>query len=464
MVSSQNPEDTEAARIILKECIAQNPKFKPLLTRALASAMGGAPWIQKDAQKFGLSTPENFSVPAIQAFLKLSEQGDILSHDDCMAIKRQFDNHQVFSRKNSPLLRATQSLPIAQREQLGDCFGQHPRSVYEKSREYLALKKSLHRDSKATSTSCIRSFSSQKTRTNPEGGYLHQLNKLFRKLDIDLIKTGCAIPEGWQTPRNSQGSTEKLGAIRSQIEELLTDQFVREYLQQAQELFGKDREKMEKILTLQRELEAYAIPQDNGGTQRLDLISDTKPPLLETKLRRDLMAGKPNASIRDCWDTAVPARWPSVGTYEQWKARGLRIEQIKEEMRADLAKQDNSLADFLAIAKKTVEFHNTSLEASNLTEEMEGSDFFHRLGEFQEEDYIVSDGGNGLASSENNMHYILMQVIPKITDENLKGKSLSSLIRLLEDKLKSHLSSSSSDDIQHLNEILAIAKELKLEG
>jgi hypothetical protein len=294
---------------------------------------------------------------------------------------------------------------------------------------------------------------------------LHQLNELFKKLDIDLIKTGSAIPEGWQTPRNFQGSTEELGAIRRQIEKLLSSRLVQDYRQQAQNLFQEHPEELEKILTLQRELETYMISQNNGRTQRLDLISDDEPPpSSETKIRRDIMAGKPNANIRDCWDTTVPAQWPRVGTHEQWKEKGRRIEQLKEEMRTGLAKQNNSITDLQALAKKIVEFRDASLGASNLTEEMEGSDFFHRLGGFKEDDYIVSDGGNGLAGSQNSLCVLLMQVLPKITDENLEGKSISGLIRLLEGKLRNPPSSLQPEDIKHLREILAIAKELKIEG
>jgi hypothetical protein len=125
---------TKAALRALRR-LCRNPIQKPLFVRALASAIGGSKWIPK----YIPNDPAELATQAIQVLLKLSEHETLLNNNDCLKVRQQLYRHQVFPDAQSPFWAAVRSLTPLEREQLGDCLGDYPRSIYEKRREYFRI-------------------------------------------------------------------------------------------------------------------------------------------------------------------------------------------------------------------------------------------------------------------------------------------------------------------------------------
>jgi hypothetical protein len=178
-MASESGRRAEAAWTILRNLLQNSPQ-KPLFVRALASAMGGAKWISKRIS----TDPVKLSNRAIQILLKFSKGGAPLSHEDCAEISRQLRNNKVFINGQSPFWAAVRSLTPLEREQLPDCFGPYPRSVYEKIREYNRIKDRQHQ---------LYNQIHQHVKKNRELGNL--IYNLRCSSGVDLERNGFTIPE-----------------------------------------------------------------------------------------------------------------------------------------------------------------------------------------------------------------------------------------------------------------------------
>jgi hypothetical protein len=463
-MASGEGNDAAAALTIL-QCITQDPKLKPLLTRALASAMGGAPWIQKDASRHGLDNQEGLSAPAIQAFLKLSEREDILSHDDCIKIRQQLSNHQVFSNDKSPLWQGIQSLPIKEREQLGDCFGEHPRSVYEKSRELIDLRrKHLELDARA---------SSSHLKQNPS---LRILVDHFKYFNVNLRRNGFTIPENlsFGPPRN--GPPEKAASAQAAIEEFLP-------VWQKFQVDPNDSSLTTKQLTLCRAVqEAHELSIDGEETvdsldKRIGDLDKQLPqprylhsslvefPDKEAAFRRTLMAGKPSATAQDCWDIIISQdkRFQELGTYEEYgknrSKESALLNALDQQYRA-LDNQKpfdvflNSAANIVGEFKQFIDYAQYVRTFDSLE-----ADIFRQLGNIPDD----HRSNPGLPSRVDSMAQSILEKINNRLYQGQEPPKDMSPRRSIEQYFKDHPDMDPTQKAQ-IQEILRIAAKLKIEG
>jgi hypothetical protein len=175
-------QDTAKAALRALKRLGGHPARKVLLVRALASAIGGAKWISK----YIPNDPVELATHALRVLLKLSEQETLLGNRDCLKVRQKLYERQVF-QWNSPFWSAVRSLTLLEREQLGDCFGDLPRSFYEKRREYFRLQ-----DQCTDLYKRIRQFCINNRQLDFLVCYLEDYHKL------DLMKNGFHVPEGFR--------------------------------------------------------------------------------------------------------------------------------------------------------------------------------------------------------------------------------------------------------------------------
>jgi hypothetical protein len=510
-------EEANVAKMFLA-AVAQNGTIKPLLTRALASTMGGAPWVKG---KKGMASAAN----AAKTLLALSDgETPLLKHDDCKAIRRQCDNHDVFSNKDAPIFGATQSLSIEQRVQLGDCFGKYPRDVYEKRREYSELKEKIEILKRK-----IADFSCGKK------DMLELYDDFKISLESDIEKNGFNIPQGFERPltvpiipegaiskqetehaaddkefwdawdkfkndpddatltvddcrlclehqealaltnlrRTAKAATninrfldawDKFQVDNNDSNLTVDDHRLCASLREAQGLFGGNNETVASSEEKTKALEDELNSRDPNLTRRYSLAE-------EDSSRRDFMAGKPNATLGDCWNaiTSSDERFEMLGDYDArttFIKRGeAQLDQVKRECerlcRPDTfpPEEGTQLAEQLKTLAMEHRQDNQKLIAL--------ASFLNGLGYSLDE---VSQGrtGNPLSLISETMQLLLAKTVLSVSpghESDLPesridlGQSIKNAEKFLHDH--SDIAQTTADQIR---EILAIAREVKTNG
>jgi hypothetical protein len=306
--------DVEEAQGILENSY-WDPTQKVLLTRAIASAMGGAKWISKHIP----GDPVALSTSAIRTFLELSEREDILNYSDRMKIYRQLQNNKVFTNARSPFWTAARSLTIRERMQLGDCFGPQSRADYEDKRKYFRLQMEKRKLQQQIETHCNKDV------------LLNQLAWcLRRRCNVDLAKNGPIIPEDFSA------SLPQEGWIHNAVREVLPvckslsnspsfketsdyQNLTAEGRALCEAFTNTQRLYLAKWRDLNRQITDLWQEHPSVGFWRLYENGEVFHPK-EAALRRNILAGKLNATIEDCWDaiTSQKSRFQELGTYKQF--------------------------------------------------------------------------------------------------------------------------------------------------
>jgi hypothetical protein len=245
----------EAALIILKR-LCNDLSRKPLFIKALASTMGGAKWISKRA----FNDPASLSVNAIRVLLILSRKESSLNHGDRMGILQQLRHNKVLANTQSLFWAAVRSLTIQERIQLGDCFGTQPRSNYEDRREYFRLQR--------------------------------ESRKLRKQITLSREKNG--------PPGDQEGHIARWEATKRELENQIVAL----------------REKRPSAYPFYYEQEPVYCRKPADFLKHYKRLEVFPPE--EAALRRDILAGKPNASIADCWNAVIfkEDRFRPLGTHE----------------------------------------------------------------------------------------------------------------------------------------------------
>jgi hypothetical protein len=430
-MANGNDEYANEAKEILV-ALAQNETTKPLLIKSLASTIGGAPWIAKSSES-GMAS----AADAAKAFLALTDgENPPLSHDDCKGIFGQLNKHKVFSTKGAPIWEATQSLSIEERTQLGDCFGDFPRSVYGKSREYSKLSVDLK-----FLEGRIGDFSR-------ENGDLSRLNDSFRIFNVDLAGSGFSIPKNLNTnsPRadfseslvesaraNVNAFIETWSKFRENSQDLEPeDRALCEAFQKAQGQFGGEQKTLN---SLKREISALKKELEYTGlnfSQR-DVLSG------EFQLRRDLMAGKPNATLEDCWNAAVDYQGSEIetlGYYDEWTSiidkQIAQFEQMKTKyLELHESQEPFSFENGIQLAKQ---MRDLAVSLEQCRQKLDPIIIaFAELGGVPNGAHIESKVSNNPLFSISNM---VKNLLKKMVDNLLPGHKIKDIEKYLEEHTK----------------------------
>jgi hypothetical protein len=213
------------------------------------------------------------------------------------------------------------SLNIEERQQLGDCFGQYSRGVYAKRMEYFKVS-----DACKILNEEIKDFL---TGHNS----LKRLCDAFNLLDIKLRENGFNIPQNFEIPSSIKGINQKLvdkarasvSAFRDAWKKFQTnpedpsleseEKALCQAFQEAQQQFGGEQKTLGSLKEKRETLEGE-LSQINRN-----LIRKDPPSKEEASLRRSFMAGKPNATPKDCWNAITSfsaSKFQVLGNYDTW--------------------------------------------------------------------------------------------------------------------------------------------------
>ena len=470
-IASSDGPDAETARIVLKG-ISQDPRLKLLLTRALASVMGDAPWIQDARTKSGSGESGMASAAdAAKVLLALTDgKNPSLTHDDCMKALQQFSNHKVLLFEESPFWEGIRSLSITQREQLGDCFGQYSRADYVKRREYFKVS-----DAYKILNDGIDGFLAERDT-------LKELCKAFSLFGIKFEKNGFNIPQNFEIPSSIEGINSELvdkhrasvSAFREawrkfQINPEDTslkpeEKELCQAFQEAQKQFGGEQGTLESLEEKRETLKGELLRIGRCLSQRDPLSAE------ESSLRRSLMAGKPNATPADCWNAITSfsgSEFQVLGNYDAWLA-------VVKEQERHIA-QANMETERLRNPENTFNFQEGIQLAGQLKElkvwyeddakvqafKTLQNGIFVLLGDVPEET-ILRDGVVTLARDNMRilLHTAVHSLLPGRTDiPAFAGEDLGQNIKAVEKFLNTHqgIDTTIADQIR---EMLAFAKEI----
>jgi hypothetical protein len=471
-----------AAMLIILEGLFKDTTQKKLLLRAIASAMGGAKWISRHV----FSDPVALSTGAIRAFLKLSKRESLLNHEDCAQILRQLRNNKVFVNAQSPFWAAVQSLSIAEREQLGDCFGDLPRSVYEKSREYINLQKKKDELSRKRDY-CLRQ--------NPTLGKLKADFECLGHNTLGhntLCDNGFDVSTSFDAIHSQEMQSNLRGAVaaRDRIEEFMTawqkfqdnpndpslsdeQRTLCRVIQEAQRLTTDGGDTINSLKQKGRDMERE-FP--SGCPYLTNLTSRTPFPPKEIALRRVLMVGKPGATIRECWNVIIfqDRRFRELGTYERWTkyisdhhklAQDLWIRLQTLDNQQDFSCFLNEATDLANQCDRFCDFFQKEITADSFFTDKEVT--FHQLGGMPDE---CTPCYNVNARQAQNLESILntmtQTLLKKINHRLYSSQEPPKNVKPRQN-IESHLANHPDMDPtqkEQIEEILRIAAKLKIEG
>lgn len=385
-----------------------------------------------------------------------------------MKIKKQLDNHKVFSNERAPFFVGVQTLSVKEREQLGDCFGDLPRSVYEKARKHSQLGQKLI---------SLEGKMNALYKQHPD---LKELKRVFSLFDFNLHKNGFSIPQSLDTSLSGRG----LAKEKDQV-------VVREFLDSWQKFQANsnDLSLTSKQLALCKAVqEAQKLSSDEGATinslnQQIENLGKELPPQCpyltdinsdfpseETTLRRTLMAGKPGATIADCWNviTSKERQFQGLGNYEDWGNKlqryetqfdelNLRTQNLFRENPQDLSVFLNTAADLVNQFNEFSDYTSLALVFDSFQENV-----LRPLGGGIPEDYNPSNSLSNKVSltTQSLLGAINQRLYQDQGQEPPKGMSPQ---RSIEQYLNAH-SDMDATQRQKIQQVLKIAAKLKVES
>jgi hypothetical protein len=476
-LASGEGDDAGAARTILK-CISQNETTKPLLIRSLASTIGGAPWVQDARNKSGSgeSGMANAS-DAAKTFLALTDgENPPLTHDECRKIHQQLDNYQGFSTEEAPIWEGIQSLSITQRKQLGDCFRKYPRDVYVKRQEYFELPGKIE---------VLKNAPINFSRENKD---LDQLCNNFYLFGISLRGNGFDIPENFSIllplPHLDGYSQDEVVAMARDINAfkvawgrfqanhddpaLLTkEKDLCQKFQEARKLFDSNKEIIRSLEEKQNILKRKLSQIDTKLPQR-GPISE------EILLRRSLMAGKSDATLKDCWNaiTNFPgSEFRELGNYDTWMAT---VESQNSRLGDAELKCENLTSDQSGAFtfEEGMESAGQLRELANWCRDGKQVEVYEKLihdGIFTELGGIPDETRPRIPFSKIGMitqhllYATVRNLLPRRTDIpafDREGQDLGQNVKDVEKYLSDHIDDIDSTIVDQLQQMLAIAKEI----
>jgi hypothetical protein len=476
-----------------------DPAVKKCVTKAFASAMGGAPYIAEGLRqgKWGFDM-ENLSKNAIKTFLKLSdpriqtnqELGDAsFSHDDCIEVRKQLKSNDVFRNSGSLFWTGVQVLELSEREALGDTFGNYPRKVYIENREMQETDSRIANFRKNLSDIEKESDLFAALRDNlsffgvillkgdvvPSPEVVEQL-KAPEQTDDEILRNFPRDME--RTPENEVQFISKCQENRRRFEENKRAELkkILEPLNKISDLTPEEqdfRTAMRKFQSLREDFHdieeqikrATSLIRKYPPNSDYNLQNQNKPNVMEEfSSRQDLLAGCPGASFEKAFDVvARQCREMNCDSWRSWNTALAEYEQQLAAIESSTEQLPEDGAALLQNAQMLQKLHEQYTWVTQREYALNHNPFLAKIGGLPEEYGTPYRDPNNLFNK--NMQRLLQQaavLLLGIDGERFQGKELQDVIQIVNERLREVELSIDPTSREQIQEMLKIADEVKI--